>query len=404
MSFEDITTTTLAERLVAARKSAKVTQESAAECLGISRPTFIAIEKGSRRLRPAELVKLLELYKLPLNKFLREEKSKYEIRPHLRSILEYSDEGQEGLASAIEKLSDFIEDYRYIEGLINIRMATAFPPAARVQGKSIEKFAEHCAQDERTRLNLGAYLPVYTPRKVLEEAGIHVFIDRLDSKLAGLYSFVPDFGYCILVNKAHPKERRRWTIAHEYGHFIIDRDKPGVDYLKPMARKPENERFADAFAAAFLMPEAGVQKKFWEEVNRTGDFKVSDMCLMADYFKVSLMAMTLRLESIGLIPRGSWDDIKESGVAISALNNEAGIEKSHDHDSISIFPHRYKMLAVKAFQEEKISEGQLANLLRCNRLEARDIVEQCALSVDSSDGPSSIRLSLMQSLLPSSSR
>ena len=100
------------------------------------------------------------------------------------------------------------------------------------------------------------------------DVGVHVFLDALASKLAGLYVFVPGFGYCMRINRLHPKERRRWTIAHEYGHFMLDRDKPGVDYLRPMQRKPENERFADSFAAAFLMPEAGVQRRFYEEIER----------------------------------------------------------------------------------------------------------------------------------------
>lgn len=400
MSFENVSPLALADRLVAARKAAKITQEVAAEHLGISRPTFIAIEKGTRRLKPEELVQLTSLYKTPLNKVLRVEKTTFEIKPHLRSLLDASADDQAGLTAAVDKLSDFIDDYRYLEDVVGARQVTNFPPVARSYGKNIEKFAEHCAQEERARLNLGAHQPIYTPRKILEESGIHVFIDRLDSKLAGLYAFIPDVGYCILINRSHPKERRRWTIAHEYGHFILDRDTPGVDYMKPMLRKSESERFADAFAAAFLMPETGVQKKFWELVERTGDFKVSDMCWMADYFKVSLMPMTLRLEYLGLIPKGSWDDIKESGATVGDLNKEAGIEKSQDYDSISIFPHRYKILAAKAFQEEKISEGQFSNLLRCNRLEARDFFDQLSLSVDGVDGSKSLKLSLTHSLLP----
>ena len=61
MSYESIDVATLAERLVAARKSAGLTQEEAANHLGVSRPTFIAIEKGTRRPRPDELVKLAEI-------------------------------------------------------------------------------------------------------------------------------------------------------------------------------------------------------------------------------------------------------------------------------------------------------------------------------------------------------
>src|SRR5690606_37574697 len=119
----------------------------------------------------------------------------------------------------------------YLESLGTSRREHSFPDPVRSVPGSLERFAEHCAQEERSRLNLGQHQPIATPRKVLEEAGVHVFMDALHSKLAGLYVFVPNFGYCILINRLHSKERRHWTIAHEYGHFLLDRDKPGVDYL-----------------------------------------------------------------------------------------------------------------------------------------------------------------------------
>jgi Zn-dependent peptidase ImmA (M78 family)/DNA-binding XRE family transcriptional regulator len=405
MSYERIDLHSLSERLVAARKEAKITQEAAADHLGISRPTFIAIEKGTRRPRPDELVKLAKLYKVPLNNLLRDEKRPADVRPHLRSLLEACANGQEEVEAATSKLLSFVDDYRYLESLAGERPITTFPPQVRIPPGSIERFAEYCAQEERERLNLGTHQPIYTLRKVLEEAGLHVFFDKLHSDLAGLYVFVPDFGYCILVNSVHPKERRRWTIAHEYGHFLADRDRPGVDYLKPMQRKPESERFADTFAAAFLMPEVGVQRRFYDDVDRTGDFKVRDLCRMADFYSVSLTAMTLRLESLNLIPRGSWDEINASRVPVTTLQREAGIEPARDFDSQDLYPQRYKMLAVRAFNEDKLSEGELARLLRCSRIRAREIVAQCSEAADDAGGMQArVPLELTHSLLAGAAR
>jgi Zn-dependent peptidase ImmA (M78 family) len=203
----------------------------------------------------------------------------------------------------------------------------------------------------------------------------------------------------------HPKERRRWTIAHEYGHFLVDRDRPGIDYLRPTLRKPEGERFADTFAAAFLMPEVGVRRRFYDDVDRSGDFKVADLCRMADFYAVSLMAMTLRLESLNLIPRGSWDEIQESRVPVTALQREAGVEPIQDGDSLDPYPQRYKMLVVQAFNEEKLTEGQLARLLRCGRLKAREIVAQCSEAADDANGERPrVSLELAHSLLAGAAR
>jgi Zn-dependent peptidase ImmA (M78 family)/DNA-binding XRE family transcriptional regulator len=400
MRYDSVDLAGLAERLIAARKAANLTQEAAASHLDMSRPTFIAIEKAARRPKPEELVKLAELYNHPLNKLLRDDSRPQQLRPHLRSIVDSATGGERELEAAIEQLSGYIDDYQFLERLVEANTKSNFPPPVRTATGPIERFAEHCAQEERARLNLGAHQPIYTLRKTLEEAGMHVFVERMDSKLAGLYVFAPSFGYCILVNRVHPRERRRWTIAHEYGHFLSDRDRPGVDYLKPMQRKPESERFADAFAAAFLMPEAGVQRRFYEEVDRTGDFKVADLCRMADYFAVSIMAMALRLEALVLVPRGTWDQISESRIPVRTLKKAAGIAPSDDEDSVESYPKRYKLLAVQAFLEEKITEGQLAKLLRSSRIEAREIVERCSETADDGDGTQSVvPLALTHSLL-----
>lgn len=404
MTYESIDPSALAERLAEARRAAKVTQESAADYLGMSRPTFIAIEKGTRRPRPEELVKLAELYKVSLNMLLRNEKRPRSLQPHLRAQLESATNGQEEIEAAVARLLAFIDDYQYLESLVGAKPVVHFPPPARIPPGPIERFAEYCAQQERARLNLGAHQPIYTLRKVLEESGLQVFSDKLHSNLAGLYLFVPEFGYCILVNAAHPSVRRRWTIAHEYGHFLNDRDRPGIDFLRHAQRKSESERFADTFASNFLMPEAGVQRRFYEEVDRTGDFNVGDLCRMAEFYGVSLNAMALRLEALSLIPRGSWDSIQETRVAVSALKREAGIEPAADKDSVELYPTRYRMLAVQAYKDEKLSEGQLARLLRCSRIEAREIVEQLSETTDDADGTSSrVPLELTHSLLATAS-
>lgn len=378
MSYESVNIASLAARLIAARKAARVTQESAAAALGISRPTFIAIEKGTRRPRPDELIKLAALYGQPVSKLVRESAAPEPLRPHLRSVLDTARDGSQALDEAVDKLASYIDDYQFVEKLFGGVSKPRFPPEVRIPAGSIERFAEHCAQEERSRLNLGEHQPVSSLRKVLEEAGLHVFCDSIASEIAGLYVFVPGFGYCILVNRRHPAERRRWTIIHEYGHFLTARERPGVDYDKSWQRKPEDERFADAFAGAFLMPEIGVTRRFYDAVDRTGDFTVADLFHMADAFGVAPMSMSLRLESLALIPRGTWDQVKESAVPIKTLKQEAGVKGSIEPDSTQLYPERYKLLVVWAFESEKISEGQLAALLRCCRVDARQIVQDCS--------------------------
>ena len=56
-SLEEIDPRTLGLRITQARKARGKTQEEVASHLGLSRPTYIAIEKGDRELQPEEIKK-----------------------------------------------------------------------------------------------------------------------------------------------------------------------------------------------------------------------------------------------------------------------------------------------------------------------------------------------------------
>lgn len=61
----------LGQRLAEARKAKGATQEEVAQILGCSRPTYIAIEKGKRKLKAKELIKLSSFLGVSLNVLLR---------------------------------------------------------------------------------------------------------------------------------------------------------------------------------------------------------------------------------------------------------------------------------------------------------------------------------------------
>jgi hypothetical protein len=60
----------------------------------------------------------------------------------------------------------------------------------------------------------------------------------------------------------------------------------------------------------------------------------------------------------------------------------------------SPYPERYKYLAVQAYEQEKISQGQLGRFLRCDPLTVRDIVAQCRTSTLVEDSGISRQLEL----------
>lgn len=384
---------TLSERLTLARKAVGVSQDSAARHLGISRPTYIAIEKGTRDTKPNELIALASLFKTQVNRLVRPEAPSLLISPHLRG--EISTTGNDtGLNEAVDKLVAFVDDYQFLLEKTNARLTPVIaPPQIERSEISVHQLAARVAQSERSKLGLGQREPIGDVRKTLDEVGVHIFVDALNSRLAGLYAYVPNFGYCILVNRLHPLDRMRWTVAHEYGHFLFDRDKPGVDYLDTPARKSYSEQFADAFAANFLMPADGVRHQFEDAKLRSGDVNVGDVCRIADIYGVSLMATTLRMEMMRLIRQSTWDFLRQSGVKVRDIKLEAGLDPEVIRPRIETFPERYILLAIQAWNSEKITTNQFAKLMRCSPIEAREKAESRSKSIiDTDDMEISFRL------------
>lgn len=251
------------------------------------------------------------------------------------------------------------------------------PPQVELPSRvRLQDFAEDVALRERAWLHTGDQ-PVLNLRRLLEsDVGLRVFCEGMPSQIAGLYASSADAGYCVLLNAKHRPERQRFTLAHEYGHFLCDRHKPGIDYLAAEKRRPANERFADAFANSFLVPRTSLRRYFLDTVTRTNDFRVEDLCRLSSIYGVSVQAMSLRVEELGLLPRGTSDWLREKGFRPAAAREELGLAPPAVEGQ-EPYPERYKYLAVELFRQGGISEGQLARFLRCDRVTAREIVEEC---------------------------
>lgn len=109
------------------------------------------------------------------------------------------------------------------------------------------------------------------------------------------------------VNWGHHSNRRRFSLAHEIAHFVLHDGETYIDNGYRVHFRDEEsgsgteseERDANAFAAALLMPARWVREAF----NRQPFDLTEDDGLgrLADKFKVSPQAMTYRLMNLQLI-------------------------------------------------------------------------------------------------------
>jgi hypothetical protein len=103
-------------------------------------------------------------------------------------------------------------------------------------------------------------------------------------------------GHAIVLSGGGSERRRRFTIAHEIGHFVLHpelaRPERGGDVTEA-GRVQERE--ADAFAAELLMPEDLVRQAAREHG--------ADVDRLADRFDVSRAAMRTRLARLDILER-----------------------------------------------------------------------------------------------------
>jgi hypothetical protein len=105
-------------------------------------------------------------------------------------------------------------------------------------------------------------------------------------------------GYAVRLRGGGSEVRRRFSIAHEIGHFMLHPGHARHERGGPVNEAVRaQEREADAFAAELLMPEHLVRRAALEDG--------ADVHRLADRFEVSVAAMSLRLRRLGLAERQS---------------------------------------------------------------------------------------------------
>ena len=385
----------LGRRLQAARKARHLTQQQVAESLAVARTTITALEKGERRTRPSELIQLARLYGRPVSQLVGPREFREDFSVQFRAAVAGAEtrQAQNELEQAIQSFQGLCEDYLYLERLNGAPIRRSYPSQYLISGVSPEVAAEDVASSERNRLGIGDG-PILNFREILEDdVGVRVFYTELPSRVAGLFAYTDDLGGCIAVNSRHPEERRRWSMAHEYGHFLTSRFRSEVTMLTTYERVPAGERFADAFARCMLMPAVGLRRRFNEALRASGgNVTVAEVYRLANYYSVSVPAMMLRMEELRLLPGGAWERLRDRGHRVREAREQLGlVSQSHGDNRL---PIRYQLLAVRAYEEGKLTEGEFANILRVDRVSARTMVWRLTHSPDLVDEGNGEYLSL----------
>lgn len=153
--------------------------------------------------------------------------------------------------------------------------------------------ASRAAEEVRSE-HWGDELPV-DPARVASSLDIEVVEATLDADVSGAIQREAGEQAVIFVSATDHPNRQRFTCAHEIGHFVKrsgDSEAFGyIDYRDEAASMgiDADERYANAFAAALLMPQ--------REVERLYELGLDEEEL-ANRFGVSQAAMVNRLKNL----------------------------------------------------------------------------------------------------------
>ena len=147
--------------------------------------------------------------------------------------------------------------------------------------------------------------------KIVEDKGdLKIYlVEDLPENISGATKFSQENNsFWIVINKNKPKTRQNFTIAHELGHYFLHQDiikteevlvddESSLDGTTVLFRLDASEASmieieANNFAAAMIMPTELV-KNAWATLNNIEE--------CARIFNVSMSAMSIRVERLGLI-------------------------------------------------------------------------------------------------------
>lgn len=248
---------------------------------------------------------------------------------------------------------EWVERYLQIEEILELERVSWSCPSGMPRKLHNLAEAEKLANDLRDEWKLGTD-PIPNMTELLEERGIKVLLAHLPEKVSGVTCFVkrPKIRAetpVIVVNADKTLERRRFTMAHELGHRVIDASSEG-----------DIEKLCHRFAGAFIVNSEHLLKEIGERRSAVGVREIVDLKRL---YRISAAAFLMRLEQAGVLDRASIEYGFRT-FASSWRSVEPEPIESEKSKVKSEAPRRFERLVYRAAAEDMISLSKAVELLR----------------------------------------
>jgi Zn-dependent peptidase ImmA (M78 family)/transcriptional regulator with XRE-family HTH domain len=251
---------------------------------------------------------------------------------------------------------EWIERYLQVEVILELDSAKWHCPLARPHHLESIEAAETLADTVRAEWKLGRD-PIPNVTELLEEKGLKVLTIELPDRVSGFTCMVQrpkGDGQplpVIVVNNKFTLERRRLTLAHELAHRLIDTDS--------LSDKDE-EKAANRFAGAFLMPADHVRREVGKQRNALGYNEIIDIKRI---YRVSGAAVLMRLRQLDIISESTLIYIFQTIARGWRTEEQEPLERPEERGQRER-ARRFERLCYRALAEGMISLSKAAELLQ----------------------------------------
>lgn len=271
----------VAERLSASRKRRGLTITALSDSSGISTKSLSDFENGKKSPAKETAQRLAQILDVPLAYFSRSILD--EIPAEAVSFRAPSKMSARNRDMALSIASHAVELRRWIDGNYDTP-AIDVPTLHKYVGS---RDAVLAAEVVRAKWGLGEK-PLGNIVHLLELHGIAVFSIRVAKDEFDAFSFRENHRLFVLLNTTKSAERGRFDAAHELGHLVLHCETANPTGV-------EAEREANAFASAFLMPEADVR------ANMPMNPSIELILKKKSRWGVAAIALAYRLHDLGML-------------------------------------------------------------------------------------------------------
>lgn len=346
-------TDVIARRIREARERCSMSQQELANCMGWkSHASIAAIENGTQEVKTWELLKFATIFKVKPEVLYSEIITEL---PELPGILWRNRAANLEIARKEElDVIQHCEDYRLIKRLMSeSSISLKELPSVYCDITAIDiNWANTLAERMHRELNLGDYPAALLAQRIEEDYGVLLMKSRLENGSAACCR--GKWGAAIVLNGKEIPWRQTFNLAHELFHLITWNPELLEQVQSDEQLFSKNEKCADAFAAALLMPQQMI------DIDARGNkLTYSFLVALARKYRVSTAALLWRLCYLRIITRTSVD---------LALADEEFKQLDHAtfkkaFQSMQPFDNRFLRLAYLAHEKGRLSKARLAQML-----------------------------------------